>query len=186
MDQEKQFRIWCQEIRAGDKASFNACFHSLYPELCTFAARYLRDRDAAMDMVQDAFVKLWNIRLDLNERKSLKAFMYTMVRNLCLNHIRDVQDKEALIGFSEIEKLEEPQADSSEAMQHKQKLRALIDQLPDRQKECLELSRFDGLSHQEIAEVLNLSARTVNNHIVSALKSLKTKFEQLKESTMVL
>lgn len=54
-------------------------------------------------------------------------------------------------------------------------LRAWIDELPDRQREALSLSRFEGLSHEEIAEVMEISPATVNNHIVRALKTLRGK-----------
>ncbi len=186
MNQEKQLEDWCKAIRQGDQEAFNTCFRSLFPELTAFATRYLGDRQSGMDMVQDAFVKLWNMRAELDSSRSLRSLMYTMVRNQCLNHIRDVQSKEVLTEQNDLDAFENPEVEQSGSNQEQQQLHAFIADLPERQKECIEMSRFNGLSHDEIAEVLNLSARTVNNHIVAGLKTLRSKFEQYKETMMVL
>jgi RNA polymerase sigma-70 factor (ECF subfamily) len=186
MDQETKYLAWSTGIKNSDKNAFNECFRQLFPELTYFAYRYLKDKDGCTDIVQDVFVKLWNIRTELDTSKSLRSLLYTMVRNQCLNHLRDVKHRIELVDQNELDAFQQQDEDDHTIAEDGQKLHVMIADLPERQKECIEMSRFNGLSHQEIAEILELSARTVNNHIVAGLKTLKTKFQQYKESSMVL
>jgi len=143
--------------------------------------RYTRDEAAAKDVVQDCFVKLWNTRRRINPDRSLKSYIYTMVRNRALNLIRDqavveINHQLAInsVFYTEPEIVEGTQPELNNLFKH------WIGQLPERQKEAFELSRFEGLDHQEISEVMNLSPKTVNNHIVAALSFLKERYSNYK------
>ncbi len=107
--------------------------------------------------------------------------MFTIIRNLCLNHIRDHKNRfESLEGKEQSVHslmIHQEQDGSSYMEQTIEIIEKLIKKLPERQREAFELSRFDGLLHEEIAEVMNISARTVNNHIVSASNFLREEYE---------
>jgi RNA polymerase sigma-70 factor (ECF subfamily) len=107
--------------------------------------------------------------------------MFTIVRNLSLNHIRDHENRfESLDGDNRSLNaliIHQEQNNDSYTEQTIQIIEKLIKKLPERQREAFELSRFDGLQHDEIAEVMNISARTVNNHIVSACNFLREEYE---------
>lgn len=89
---DQQINLWAEKISRSDRASFDQLFRSLYPLLMSFAMRYTHDRAAAKDITQDCFVKLWQRRDKIDPEKSLKSFLYTMVRNRALTMIQDYSD----------------------------------------------------------------------------------------------
>lgn len=177
---DQQFSLWAKKISRSDRASFDQLFRSLYPLLMRFAMRYTRDRAAAKDVTQDCFVKLWQRRDRIDPQKSLKSFLYTMVRNRALNMIRDQSNttvNHELVGdVSSYDGLQD-EIDSGRRSELDDLMQGWISNLPERQKEAFELSRFEGLNHEEIAQVMDLSPKTVNNHIVAALGYLREHYE---------
>jgi len=105
------------------------------------------------------------------------------VRNRALNAIRDRSGVDVDHELASIHSKGQPadhdlNDNENDEPTLEQLMNTWIDQLPDRQKEAFNLSRFEGLDHDEIAEVMNVSPKTVNNHIVTALRSLRDKYEQ--------
>lgn len=144
--------------------------------------RYTHDNAAAKDVVQDCFVKLWQRRDKINPQKSLKSFLYTMVRNRALNLVRDQSGTEVNHELASEGSVAVPSAEvNNDDRNLERNMKQWISQLPERQKEAFELSRFEGLEHDEIAEVMNISPKTVNNHIVAALNTLREVYEQHKQ-----
>jgi RNA polymerase sigma-70 factor, ECF subfamily len=166
-------------IVASDSDAFNTLFRTLFNELVRFAYRYTNDTDTAKNVVQDVFVKLWQTRSGLDPERFAKSYLFQMVRNKALNEIRD--RRKETIGLDSVNmhlaELYDEDEDDSDTSDLQTRMRVWIDQLPDRQREAFELSRFEGLDHDEIARVMELSARTVNNHIVAALKNLRAKYD---------
>jgi len=78
---EEQFSEWSRRLRASDQQACSELFEAMHRPLLRYAIQLLKDEDAAYDVVQDAFIKIWTARAGLNPEKSLKAFMYTIVRN---------------------------------------------------------------------------------------------------------
>lgn len=180
----RQIRIWAERISASDREAFEHLFRRLYSRLVRFAFKYTRNKAAASDIVQDAFVILWEKREEADPQRSLKAFLYTMVRNRSLNYIRDHANKtvglEAVPDFKfKTTDDQKRQNDSEKLVEH---LEVWIEDLPERQREAFELSRFEGLDHNEIAKVMDISSSTVNNHIVAALRSLKDRYWKYQEA----
>lgn len=172
-------------ISRSDRKAFDELFRMLYPDLIRFAQSYTRNKATAYDVVQDAFVNLWQRREQIDGQQSLRSYIFTSVKNHSLNAIRrkstitldsdltdDQQSEHNITPFEETF-----QKDLSELFNE------WISQLPDRQREAFELSRYDGLDHEEIADVMNVSPKTVNNHIVLALRTLKDRYQQFKENS---
>jgi len=180
---EYQFSEWVEKISRSDRRAFDDMFRSFYPVLVRFAMRYVSDKTASKDIVQDCFVSLWQTRHRIDAARSLKNYMYMIVRNRALNVIRDrsgidVDHELATNHGAELSADQDLKADDDDDSTLEMLMNTWIDQLPDRQKEAFNLSRFEGLDHDEIAEVMNVSPKTVNNHIVTALRSLRDKYEQ--------
>lgn len=182
---DEQIQIWAKRISRDDRKAFDELFRKLYPRLVPFACRYTRSTAVARDLVQDAFVALWQHRKEIDPNRSLKAYLYRIVRNKALNHLRDHSvetigvepaDEHQLKSNDQEEEHSKDtfQENSGVLMDH---LRQWIGELPERRREAFELSRFEGLDHEEIAGVMDVSVNTVNNHIVSALKFLKERYE---------
>jgi len=183
---EQQFSVWAGKISRSDQRAFDDLFRSFYPVLVRFALRYLHNRTASKDIVQDCFVSLWQTRQRIDASRSLKSYLYMMVRNRALNEIRDHSGVDVNHELASDQQRNQPPndytEDENESSRLEKKMSVWIDQLPDRQKEAFRLSRFDGLVHDEIAEVMSVSPRTVNNHIVAALSSLRHRHEQHKKN----
>lgn len=173
-DELDLFRVWARRIRESDPAALEAFFRAIHAPLVRYATRFVPD-SSAEDVVQDAFVRIWNGRERIDPSQSLKAFAYRTVRNLSLNRIRDRKTRDSLLA----ERYEAPMSASPDPdddlvrSDFAERLRNWIEQLPARQREALELSRFEGLSHEEVAEAMELSPRTVNNHLVKALRTIR-------------
>ena len=177
---DKQIGKWVEQISESNRESFDRLFRALYPQLVRFSMRYTGNRGAASDLAQDAFVVLWNKRSELKQIDSPKAYVYSMVRNRSLNYIRDHASR-----TTGLEAMEEPSAEMNHDEEQEEwqlhLLKEWIGELPDRRREAFELSRFEGLDHDEIAEVMGISSNTVNNHIVAALDYLKDRHHAYRE-----
>jgi RNA polymerase sigma-70 factor (ECF subfamily) len=175
----------CRALAASDAEAFERLFRHLHGPLLRYAAT-LTDPDDADDVVQDAFVRVWNNRQRLDPNRSLRALLYQIVRNLAFNRGRDrrLHDEK----HAQMSNLVSP-PDAPDAVADGARLDALLGRwiaaLPPRQREALALSRFDGLSHDEIATAMGVSPRTVNNHLVAALKTLRDHIHRYDPTLLV-
>ncbi len=170
----------CRRLKASDREAFARVFRALHDAIFRYVRSLTQSSAAAHDITQDVFVRLWEARERLDPTQSLEAYVYRMARNRAYNHRRNRRTRTSeqvhahLATTAEERKPQLPDAalytDALEA-----NLRTWIEDLPDRQREALVLSRFEGRSHEEIAAIMGISPRTVNNHIVSALKTLRTR-----------
>lgn len=175
MPSDEQFQRWCHRIKASDREAFAAVFDALHDPLARYALQITGREAAARDVVQYAFSTLWNMREDLKPDQSLEALLFRIVRNRAYNTERDRRTRASK--QEDLKHDTEPvQPDAGAQMDADRlaaDLRAWMNELPDRQREALALSRFEGLTHESIADVMDISPRTVNNHIVRALKKLR-------------
>ena len=175
MPTDEQFALWCRRIKESDREAFREVFEALHDPLARYAIQITGRTTTAQDVVQYAFATLWDMRADLDPDESLEALLYRIVRNRAYNAERDRRshrEKRELLEYDATPVTADPAA-QMDAAQLEEGLRARIDDLPERQREALTLSRFQGLSHEDIAKVMDISPRTVNNHIVTALKKLR-------------
>lgn len=175
----EQIRIWVEKISGSDQKAFDSLFRSLYPRLVRFSLKYVKNKAVAGDIVQDAFVILWEKREELDPQKSVKGYLYSIVRNRSLNYLRDHSSE--TVGLELLNNSQLKTTDNTDQYEEEEQLVDLlkewIEDLPQRQQEAFELSRFEGLDHDEIAGVMEVSSNTVNNHIVSALKHLRARYD---------
>lgn len=180
---EEQFRSWSLGLRNSDRRSYTALFDAAYNALHRYAMYIVQDQSAASDILQDVFLKLWQIRADIDPDRSLRALMYQMVRNYALNHERqrkrhaseELEADHPSVGF---DTMTDERLDAELLREH---LTHWIDEMPARRREAFLLSRYEGLSHEEIAALMDLAPKTVNNHIVLALQHLRLQMQENKE-----
>lgn len=165
-----------------DIQQFEKLFRQYQPRLFAFCCKYVDDKEAARDLVQECFINLWENRDAV--QISFEAYLFTSVRNRSLSYIRsqrvraDYQDSVR----SQIKEYEfHPEGSDPISELYIQEVVGLVtlclNQLPDRTREIFMMSRYDGLKNKEIAEKLNISVRTVENQIYSALRVLKTELK---------
>ncbi|HLE56497.1 MAG TPA: RNA polymerase sigma-70 factor [Rhodothermia bacterium] len=175
-----------RRLSLGDRAAFEEIFSRLGIPLGRYAGRLAGEITAA-DVVQDVFLKLWERRAELAVHTSLQAMLYTMVRNRCLNVARDDGRRahESLNDAIEADRQPSPEEIAS-AEDLRRHVNRWIGELPPRRAEAFTLSRFEGLAHQDIAEIMGISRRTVDTHILHALKHLRDRLEAFERQTMPL
>ncbi len=183
--QPEQFSDWSRRLNASEEQAFTELFDHTYDSLSAYLRQFIFDADAAADVLQDMYVKLWQIRDTIDPEKSLRALMYQMVRNQALNYLRSQKDRNiSLDSIPQEAHMEEPDHPEPDEQNYTgllhTKIQEWIQQLPDRQREAFELSRYEGMSHEEIAQVMELQPRTVNNHIVLALNTLRDRLDAFK------
>ena len=170
-----------KRLSESDRDAFRELFELAHVTLIRFCWRYTKDEEISRDIVQDVFVTLWDKRATLDPEKSLLAFMYTMVRNKALNFFRDSHYCD---GVSADEHIAEKDPGPDEQFDYdrlEQHVKQWIDDLPPRRRQAFKLSRFERLTHAEIAQIMNLTPRTVNTHVMLALRDLRGKLQALQD-----
>jgi RNA polymerase sigma-70 factor (ECF subfamily) len=162
-------------LQKRDKIVFDYIFNYYYSSLCVFSLQYLKDRNAVEDLVQDFFVFLWMESPRFQIKSSLKSYLFAAIKNRCLDlqkHKKVTEKYRTFILFSA-----DNGNDSADQCFAESELRLAIkksmEKLSLRCREIFELSRFKGLSNQEIADQLGISKRTTELQISNALKILK-------------
>ena len=178
------FADWTRRLRASETRALNELMEALHPVLLGYAVRITGDRDAAYDILQEAFIKLWRVRDTLDPERSLKALVYRIVYTLALNYNRGKKREtmtHATLPAESISGSPTPE-EEMDARRLGERMSAWIDELPPRRQEAFRLSRFEGLSHEEIAQVMDLTPQTVTKHIMLALQFLRDRFRGYKAS----
>lgn len=176
-NQTKELFLY-EEMKKGKIYAFDFFFNYYYPGLCVYVQKIITLPDQeARDLVQDVFVKFWNDRENSTIRFSIRSYLFTSVKNRCIDHLRK---KERNIKVQEITNEEAFTDELFESFVFSE-LEALfnksLEKLPDRCREVFELSRFQGLKNREIAVKLGISEKTVENQMTKALHILKTELK---------
>lgn len=178
-----EYQQWARRIRDSDEEAFHDLFMDSYQPLMRYALNFVKDTDVARDILQEVYAHLWDIRDRLDDQKSLKALLYRMIKNRCINYIRSqrsVRLDDLALSDQPSVNMKDVASDKEQDEQLERQLTDWIEALPSRQREAFELSRFEGLDHNEIADVMDCAPRTVNNHIVSALNTLRKQLKKWK------
>jgi RNA polymerase sigma-70 factor (ECF subfamily) len=176
---EAENLLWSRVVDDDEKA-FEKIFTLFYPALSVYAKKYIEDRAVCEDIVQDTFVSLWEDRKRLLITSSLRNYLTVSVRNHCLNFLK----KEGLTRqYRESIRKETLMPDEDpDNIYTLTELYDLLDKdlagLPDNYRIVFEMHRMEGKKHEEIAEELNLSLRTVKRYQSRAIEILK---ENLKD-----
>lgn len=172
-----------RRLQRSDRAAYAEVFRRLHGPLVRYARRITRDEAAAYDVLQDVFMKLWEDRQTLTVKVSIKALLFTMVRNRALNSLRR---NKWIAENTTVEEACDQQAytvagDETLATEDlRRHLNTWIAELPERRAEAFILSRHHGLKHSEIADIMGVSERTVDTHILLALRDLRARLDALQ------
>lgn len=159
-------------IKEGDVLSFNKLFDTYYTSLCFFAVKFLADIDISRSLVQQLFVDLWMKRDKLDTIRSVKSYLYTSVRNRCIDQLRLKQNTlEMSSEFEDITRI--PFHDLVEEAEINDLINNSVNQLPEKCREIFILCRYEGLRYTDVAQKLNLSVKTVEMQMGIALRRLR-------------
>jgi len=180
-------RHWIENIRQGDDESFEFLFKKYYLSLARFAWRYVGSKAIAEELVQELFTNLWEKREELDTAGSVRSFLYKSARNLSLNHLKHqgVKNKYDHQWMAQKENPEIEFRDELREQQIRNAVAKAIEELPERSKMTYKLHRYDGLTYPEIAEVMDVSVKTVESQMTRTLKILRERLSWLLPFLMV-
>lgn len=160
----------------GDEDAFCELYATYKNRLIYFAMRFLKSREYAEDVFQDAFTVVWQSRRFINPDASFSSYLYTIMRNRILNQLRNAANEEKLKESILSQALDYTEDTKREVMLNDLKflISHALQQLTPRQREIFEMSREAQLSHKEIADKLGISINTVQEHISTSLKLIRT------------
>jgi RNA polymerase sigma-70 factor (family 1) len=164
-----------QQIKTSNTEAFKTVFHQYQEGIFNFLNYKLGNIPVAEDILQDVFAALWENRHQLKSDSSLKAYLYTLARNMALNYlrhqnvVRKFEQIQSEMSSNEAEPSPEKIAEEKEL--HETILNA-ANRLPEMQRIVFKMSRLDGLPNREIAERLDIGVKTVETHIGRAVKKM--------------
>lgn len=175
-----------ERIRQGDRSAFERLFYKHHQSLFHFALSITRSRDLAGDIIQDVFLKIWRNRQEWHIKVDVSVYLYQAVRNQSLNTLQAHKSRNQLEHRFQEEYqaslewvAEDPFLDEKKSQQIKQIWR-IVESMPEKRRAVFHLHKKHGLSYQEIAEVCDISIRTVENHIAQSLQYIRSELEQIE------
>jgi RNA polymerase sigma-70 factor (family 1) len=173
-DQDKQV---VEQLKEGSKDAFRLLFDENGPKIYAFALSYLKNASDAEELLQEVFLKLWEVRSSLDTSKNLRSFLFKICINLIYDFIRRKNIEKVYLDYSGRNNPSSGDNTWHEVIYNDMlnNLQKLIATMPEQRQRIFRLSKEDGLSNEEIADQLNLSRRTVENQLYRAVSFLKEK-----------
>lgn len=170
-----------------DKPDFSKVYSIYFPKLVRFAREFVLSTEDAENIIQDIFIYLWEHQEILSTLSNLNAFLFVLVKNRCIDFIRQqkmierkreefdvVLDKELQLKMYALQQFDENALSTDDV---EKIINKAVDSLPEKCREIFILSRMEGLKYREIADRLNISTKTVENQMNTALKKLRVELK---------
>lgn len=159
----------------GDESAFEIIYNKYSDRVYNLAFLILKDSGWSEDVVQEVFVKLWKSKSNLQVAGDLWVYLYVLTKRESLNKVRSISRSNNAFErlWKNISSFSECSHEKLVGKEFSNHIDNLIAKLPPRQQDVFTLSRYEGLTHQEIANKLDISPNTVKNHMVQALKSIR-------------
>jgi RNA polymerase sigma-70 factor (ECF subfamily) len=172
---ERPIAILFNEIHEGSQPAFDELFLNYYNKLSAFAQQYIKQRERAEEITSELFVKLWLKRTDLAHIVNPEVYLYVSIKNASLNQLRSIS-KYNMHSVDDKESMPSQNTDHIEwGMERKEltlKLNEAVEALPQQRKIIFKLVKENGLKSREVAQILGISTRTVENQMYKAVKAL--------------
>lgn len=188
-DNDPTEQQWLTALKAGDESVLRLIFNRHYPLLLGDVYKIIQDTDTAKDIAQEVFVELWRKRSTLDIHTSLRAYLRRAAVNRALNFIKSnrryifAAPDENLPDSSETAGFDSSAVDFNAGMENA--LHQAIEGLPEKCRLVFSLSRFEQMSHRDIAEQLDISVKTIENQITKAMKILRSIMIKHREMSQI-
>jgi RNA polymerase sigma-70 factor (ECF subfamily) len=161
--------------RFDDQQAYKELFTSLYSYLFQFAKTLVKAKEPAEEIISDVFIKVWEKRKDLEKIENLKLYLYVSTRNIAYNYL-DKQKRSATNALDNVQaEFTSVYFDPEQLLitaDMLTRIQKAIDQLPPKCKVIFKLAKEDGLKYREVAEILNISVKTVENQLAIAVQKI--------------
>ena len=147
--------------------------------MINFSRRYVFDKEIAENIVQDVFVMVWTNKGSLDYTKSIKTYLFTAVKNNSFKYLRHLNVERAHSDITLDANVEIDPANKIEKSETADQIQREINNLPEKCREIFSMSKFDKLKYSEIADILDISIKTVETQMGRALKKLRENLKHL-------
>ena len=174
-NREIQDKALLDRIRQEDKLAFSILFTRYYQDLVRFSMTITRDKPSAEEIVQELFVKLWEIREEAGSIQNVRSYLLKSIQNRSLDWLRHESQKNSYAAMM----LEHPLALQNDTENYilyselEAEMNTALEKLPEECAEVFRKSRFEALKYEEIAELMGISVRTVENRISKSIHLLR-------------
>ena len=179
--------IYQRGARNDDISAFEMLFKRHYEGLVNYSRSFLKDRDAAEEIVQQFFYNFWKNRKEINIKVSLKSYLYRSVRNNSLKYLDSLGVRkryaDRVLSMSKDHIVYD--SDEMEFAELNEIIEDTLSELPERCGRVFRMSRFEGMKYDEIAKELSVSVKTVEANMTRALKLLRERLENYNRSGIV-
>jgi RNA polymerase sigma-70 factor (ECF subfamily) len=167
-------------IQKDDRVAFYHIYERYSKRLFGFVLRYIKQKEDAEEIVQEVFVKIWESRNKIDAYSSFESFLFTIAYNTTISLLRKRSSEKIYLEYLKSLQQCANSPDLIDEIQYNElnnRVQTLLNELTPRQKEIFQLSREDGLSHDEIAKKLDISVNTVKKHMGNTLAFLKSQID---------
>lgn len=170
------------QLKEGNPAAYEDLFKQTYPRLMGYCSLFVHSKPEAKDLVQECFARLWEKRTTINVSQSVESLLFVMLRNRCLNFLRDqklhLSEKSFdLVGENELQQLYQLDFSGKEEKTLEESLieaiRESVEHLPEKRKLVFTKAKIEGAKHKEIAEDLGISVKAVEKHLSKAKEQIR-------------
>lgn len=164
-----------QRTAAGDQSAYKILYDRYWDQIFANALHFTKQPELAKDLTQEIFLKLWLMRDKLAQVHRFDSFLFTVAKNLIVDELRRLHTSSQYDEFFDayFEQGDNPASVTAELKELESTLLKAIDQLPRQMQTAFKLSRFEGLSHEQVARRMNISRITSQNYIARAIVSIK-------------
>ena len=176
-------RALIQRLKDDDETTLRQLYEYYSDKMYSVAFQFTKNQYDSEDIVQDAFIKLWDKRHTLNDNSRVWSFLYVITKHSSFNKLRQLKYQDKTDGTElDLQSASNIATYAADSYTNSREIAELEDfvltKLPKQQREVYMLSRQQGLTYQEIGQEMNISANTVKNHLVQCLKSFRTYFKK--------
>ena len=166
---------YISKIKEGEEASFRHFVNSYSKDLFYYAQCFVRSKETAEEVVSDVFLDVWRHREEIDEIKNIKAWLLTLTHNKAISYLRKAENSSEIASWEEIDDFQiigNLQTPDEEMISKEEiaQINSLIQTLPPKCKVVFALAKIERLPYKEIADMLNISVKTINVHVAKALE----------------
>ncbi len=170
-------------IREGREQEFALLFDRYHPLLMAYMVTYTGNSSMAEEIVQQAFVVLWEKRGLLKDGESPKHYLFAIARNLFKKKYKELRKRDFFLEELKVRTLNKAAEDSDYMEKRLERLREIMEALPARCKEILVLNKYEGLKYNQISEQLQISVKTVESQMRIAYQKIREGFETINKES---